>query len=301
MYTFRFNASCNQWILLGEPLPSLLTIQKANLITQTAVGHTSEFVAATYPRQPFVLDAVSKPGSKSHEDLVYAEQPPYGEYELLLHTGSESFFNWTGDTWEDWLSLLAERLRQIRHNHHVHYVSLVLHTAGLHTAGPQYQRVGDVIAASHPLTGMGDVLPSEVIEKIREKEQLFVVHSASAGDVYVPSAPRFSKELWLLPTAPDVSIGSLNNLQRKGVAKLLSTIFRVLHTEFPGQHFVMRVNTDFEREKHGHSWWIQIHEQENASSGTLSVVQSPERFVLLMRQILAHDAVAKPAARKRTT
>lgn len=296
MYTFRFNAACNQWILLGEPLPSLLTIQKANLINAAAAARATDFVAATYPRQPFVLDALQKPGSRSHEELVYAEQPPFGEYELLLYTGTESFFAWSSETWDGWFVLLAERLRQIRHNHHVHYVSMVLHTSGLHTAGPEYQRVGDLIAASHPLIGMGDVLPSHVIEKIREKERLFVIHEDKVGDVYVPSAPRYSKELWFLPAAPDVSVGSLNAPQRKGIGQVLTMLFTVLHAEFPGSHFVLRIHTDFERDKHGHSWWLQIHEQENASTGTLPVVQAPERFVLLMRQLLAHH-VTKTAKR----
>src|SRR5262249_16661097 len=145
MYTFRFNPVFEQWVMVGGPVVAPRSLKPADLLD---VGRRDGFQAASYPRQPFILEPPRTP-HELETSLLYQEQPPVGEYELLLYKQVPDFFSWDTAHWEAWLSLVQQRLCQALLNPHLHYVQLVLHTSALESI-EGYQRVGDLIVTSHP-------------------------------------------------------------------------------------------------------------------------------------------------------
>ena len=284
MYTFRFNPVFQQWVILGEPVPHTLILQDGHKIVPT-LQDAPDFFAATYPRQPFLLDPEH---IKKHEDdLLYAPQSPVGEYELLMYSGSKSFFEFSGDEWGQWLLLLSERFRHIHMNPHLHFAMVRLLTRGLQSAGPELLRVGDLIAASHPLSGMSVTMPHDLIHKLIEKERLFVIHHSEHGALYIPTAPLHEHELWYLPKTTS-TLDSMSASSRSELAEILSAVFAVLGQEFPGEFWSMTVHTPMAGVANDSSWWIQFHQEVMQEASILPLKPFPERFAFTMRHVLAH-------------
>jgi hypothetical protein len=284
MYTFRFNPIFQQWVILGEPIPQALIIQDAHKIVPN-LASAPDFQAATYPRQPFVIEPES---TKKHEDeLLFAPQSPVGEYELILYTGTVQFFEWSSKEWSQWLLLAAERFRAIHLNPHLHFAILKVLTKGLHSAGEEYMRVGDFIATSHPLAGMSLPVSHEIITKLIEKEKLFVVRHDEYGALYVPTAPLNVHEVWYLPRHTE-TFDAMTSAARTSLAKTLAAAFAALHEEFPEEHWCMTLHTPMAQGPHDMSWWIQIHQDTSSQNTLLPIKGFPERFAFLMRHAVAN-------------
>lgn len=279
MYTFRFNPVFNQWVLLGEQMPQALALLPAHTLMRQG-----DFLVASYPRQPFLLDP---PTQKKHhaQDLAYAAQPAVGEYEIIVYTGKKELWQWVAEEWEAWTLVVAERLRQLHLNPHLHFVSLNLHTSALNTLGDATQRVGDLVATSHPLAGMEPQMTQDLLVKLVEKEKLFVVQHKKHGALYVPSAPTQHQEVWYLPVDAQGGFEDTPAAGRKTVAEALAALMTTLHTEFPTEQYIIRLHTAMAGMGKEMSWWLQIF-QENHTEGALVVHRNPEHLVYLLRQRL---------------
>ena len=287
MYTFRFNPIFEQWVLLGEPIPGSLTIQPNQVEKQGGL-----FVAVDHPRTPFVLDAA---GARDTEHLVHPAQAPVGEYELMIYRGDTDFFAWSTEEWSEWLLLLNDRIRQFHHNPHLHFLSAHLSTRAIHTLGDNYQRVGDLIATSHPIAGTPPQPSAHLLEKLHAKEKIFQVYQDASGTLLAPSAPLHPKELWYLPKTARQGIDGLEKTERDHLAHTLSLTFAVLKEEFPALPFTMQIHTGMAGGGHSHqTWWIQIYEDVYGEN-SLPMQPYPERFVFMMRQLLAHLAAERHA------
>lgn len=289
MYTFRFNPVFKQWVLLGEVIPTNVAVLPVHGLDKGKKIHP-DFSAAHFPRSPFLLDPPK--GHKKHEDdLLFAAEAPVGEYEVMIYNGEQDFYKWPTKTWEQWLLLLNERIRAMHHNPHLHFINLKLHTRSLHTTGELQQRVGDLIATSHPIAGMSTPLASELVHKLLDKEKLFAVYHDAAGTLYTPSAPLNDKELWYFPKEAGGSIEMLGAHERKNLAHSLSLAFAVLKEEFPTSNFLMTIHTAMAGAATDETtWWIQIHAEETGFNNPLSMRPLPERFTFLMKQLLAHHS-----------
>ncbi len=287
MYTFRFNPVFKQWVLLGEQLPSQLVVSAASRLDHGKVHHP-DFFALPHPRSPFLLDPPAK--HKSHDgDLLYSAEAPVGEYELLCYQGEQGFAHWTPATWEHWLTLFHERFKQLHANPHLHFVTLKLHTSALGTLGAELQRVGDLVATSHPVAGTEHHLTEELLHKLQKGERLFQVHAGEHGFLYVPSAPLNPHEVWYLPVSHATSIDQLSRAEREELAYTMSLLMGVLSEEFPSEKFVITFHTGMAGAPSHHGcWWVQVHQDTAASTAAAPVKAFPERFVLLMRQLLTH-------------
>lgn len=228
--------------------------------------------------------------AKRHDaDLLYAAESPVGEYELLCYNGDHGFAQWTTATWEHWLVLFYERFKQLHANPHLHYARLSIHTSALSTLGPELQRVGDLVATSHPIAGAEHNLTEELLHKIQKAEHLFQVHAGEHGFLYVPSAPTHSHEVWYLPATHATSIDQITKHEREELAHTLSLLMGVLSEEFPNEQYILTFHTGMAGSpKHHGCWWVQIHRDTAGSDTAFQVRQFPERFVLLLRQLLSH-------------
>lgn len=273
MYTFRFNPVCEQWVLLGTPVPTDLSIKPSHLLD---VGKRDGFMAATYPRQPFILDA-ERP--KQHSpDRLYADQQPVGEYELLLAEHQQPFFKWQAAQWEAWLSLVQQRIVQFHHNPQLHYLYLALDTGALDTAGKNYQRVGDLVAVSHPVFGEDLVMTAELAEKICARESIYTVAENEYGRLQVPSAPLHEHEAWYIPKRQVSGIEQLTKQERKALAETLADFMAVVHDEWPEDRYLLTLHTSLAAKHRDLLWWVQIH-KKTGDLGALPVRPLPERFV----------------------
>lgn len=291
MYTFRFNPVFKQWVLLGEQFPHQLVVSPSQRLDHGKVSHP-DFFAVPHPRSPFLLDPPAK--HKRHDnDLLHGAEAPVGEYEILCYSGDKGFSQWNAQTWEDWLALFLERFRQLHANPHLHHVSLKLHTNALTTLGNELQRVGDLVATSHQISGMPHHLTEELLHKLQRSEHLFQVHAGEHGFLYVPSAPLNSHEVWYLPATHATSIDALTKAERHEFAYTMSLLMGVLSTEFDRENFVITVHTGMtSTPNHQGCWWVQIHQDTAGSTAIAQPKPLPERFVLLLRQLLAHKKQA---------
>src|SRR4051812_27095540 len=124
MFAFRFNPVFDQCVMVGGVVLTPRAVQPAHLLD---VGSRDGFVAATYPRQPFILEpAKARAPHPQDAGMLYAEQAPVGEYELLLYNGPTDFFIWTSAEWDGWLKLVQQRIRQLHHNPYLHHLHLTL-------------------------------------------------------------------------------------------------------------------------------------------------------------------------------
>ena len=273
MNTFRFNPVFNQWVLLGAPTSQTFEITDRHILD---IGKTEHFVAATIPRQPFLLDPPTR--RNEVDDLLYKSQPPLGEAEVLLYKGEKSFDEWTVREWDGWLMLLQQRLMQVYHNPHLHFAQFTFSPQYLDTVGPEFLRVGELISTSHQVAGSSLAFTAELLEKLRQKEDAFIVLHTDGGDIYVPSAPLFEKEAWILPTNVQPSFEAIEKEERSDFAHMLKTLFMALHTEFPSVPFVLTLHTALEGMSPETTWWMQIHQKDNGTVSSIGSRPLPEAF-----------------------
>jgi galactose-1-phosphate uridylyltransferase len=272
MNTYRFNPVFNQWVLLGSPVASTIEVTERHLLD---VGRGSGFVAATLPRQPFIVDP---PKARKDDDFLYQPQPPVGEAEVFLYEDEAAFFEWSPAEWGAWIRFVGMRLRQVYHNPHLHFVSLTLSTGALASAGPAYQRVGDLAATSHPIAGAPAVLNEVLLGKLLKVEDAFIVQANDAAVVYVPSAPLNDKEAWVLPTHPVASFEKITATDALGLSETLASLFGALKDAYPEERWLMTVHTTLDGMSEDATWWIQVHAREHEMSAPLMVRPLPEAF-----------------------
>ncbi|MEI6477525.1 MAG: hypothetical protein WCO52_00870 [bacterium] len=281
MHTFRYNPVFRQWVLLGSPVATPLEVTDAQLLN---IGRGTDLVAASYPRQPFILD----PGSKRPESdqRLYSDEPAVGDYELFLYGGKKHFFEWQAKQWEEWLVLAQHRIIQLHHNPHLHYVSLILATSALDTV-KGYQRVGDLVSTSHPVAGEIPLMTHELADKLLAKERSYIVHEGKHGSLRVPSAPLGEQEVWYVPTEYERGIEQMGAAGRKECATVLAKLVSSLHTEFPRAQYVLTVYTAMASHKEETTWWIRIsRENASAADGAIGTRAFPEGFLRTLGMIL---------------
>lgn len=269
MHTFRYNPVFGQWVMLGSSLPSIKEIKKVNILSN---GQSKGFLAAEYPKNPFLLEETAHSGSS---DRIFADQAPLGEYELFLYEGRQDFWEWDTKQWNNWLLLLQQRLIQAHQNPNVHHANVTLQTEAVDSI-KEYQRVGDLILTSHPLHKTPKIDQSQV-EKIQEKEPLYVLHEDGFGMVYVPSAPTEDQEVWYLPKS-GAQIEKCSANERLATSRILYKLFSGLHHEYSRNQYHLHVYTSMTASNEDHLWWIRIHKKPVATE-LLPIQVRPEPFV----------------------
>lgn len=280
MYTFRYNPSVGRWVLLGGAVTQSLHLTSAHLIHDE---RDAEFVAATYPRQPFIVEPPERFGHP--DDLLYAEQPPVGEYELLLYRGPEPMAAWDAKLWERWIMLVQRRLIQLLHNPYLHHVRLTYRTAA-EQGIDGFHRVGDLMATSHPIAGEPAELTAEMAAKIREREPLFTVHADQFGSLQVPSAPLYYDEVWYLPHHARSSLEMVHGEEREGLARTLAMLMRKLRSVHRDRQYILELHTSLAPENEEITWWIQVYREMHHDS-LLPVQPLPETVVQQLRYTLS--------------
>lgn len=273
MYTFRFNPVFRQWVLLGHPLKHDLSLEPAHLLHS---GSKGDFLASVNPQQPFIMDPPSRHGTVQ---ALHREEPPVGEYELLLYSGKKALANWGAPEWEQWLELLQKRILHLHHNPHLHHTQAVFSLAWQDTVGAGYKRVGDLIATSHPVAGDVPLLDSELVEKLRRSERGYILHDGDDGMIYSPSAPLFEKEIWYVPFQQEGAIERANTMTRVHTSEALALIMKGLLSEWPQEKFIIELHTTFVTKHDDATWWIRIYQQGPHVSVGLSSLPLPEKFV----------------------
>lgn len=273
MHTFRFNSVFRHWVLLGSPVSHEVELTPAHLLHSGSIG---DFLAATNPSQPFVMDPPSM--HNSAHALVH-EHAPVGEYELLLYKGEKNLVSWGKKEWEQWLELLQKRLLHLHHNPHLHHVHVSFHSGWLDSTGKEYKRVGDIIGTSHPVAGAAPLLEHELVGKLRQSERGYIIHDGDDGMIYAPSAPSFNKEVWYIPAGQGGGFESVHAGARQHAAEALALLMKGLHMEWPQEHFVIELTTSLVDKRGDATWWIRIFQEERRMPATLSVLPLPEKFV----------------------
>ena len=287
MYTFRYNPVVEAWVLLGEPRPKTQEIKPAHLVDPQTEAN---FLVANLPLSPFVLDPDQNGGFKgvpservvTNSSLLFPEQAPVGEYELLLYQGQKGFYDFGPKEWEEWMLLVVNRVWAFHKNPHLHYLGLRLHTSALLSLGGQYLRVGDLICTKERLIGLGHTLEAQLAHKLRQKEDRLGIHYPGVATVYANSAPTQIQELWLLPEHLHPNFDSLDGRGRKGIAKLLSKLMPLLHQEMPQSEWVIELHSAMSGMEPTSTWWIQIFEEpagnQNVPNSYLALKPLPEAF-----------------------
>lgn len=279
MYAFRFNPVFKQWVLVGGSNLTPHRIDPAHLLD---VGRQPALMAATHPRQPFIIDPPSRKSGTEHTALQ--DEPPVGEYELFLYNGEVDFFAWTARQWDAWFQLLQHRIVQTHHNPYIHYLHCTLHTVALSSI-EEYQRVGDLIATSHPLLGFLPLLTTEQITKIRQKESISLLVSDEKGALYVPLAPLHTNECWYFPAQAKAGIEQMSKEERFAVAERMAALVGGLHEAFPHQSFVINISTSIQGMAQDVSWWIQVY-SDIPESTPLPIRPLPEGLIQRLRLLL---------------
>jgi hypothetical protein len=281
MYAFRYNPLVKRWVLLGGPIQQHIELSSAHFLG----GAThKEFVAATYPKQPFLVEPPETFGEAP--GLAYKEEPPVGEYELLLYSGDKNLADWGVDEWDAWLQLAQHRLLQLHHNPYLHHVQLTLRTAAEHSIA-KFHWVGDLIATSHPIAGNPIELTAELAQKICQREAVFTLHKDEYGSLQVPSAPTFHDEVWYLPTEIRAGIEGVHGKERQAVAQLLAWVIGRLRTVHPHFHYALTIHTVLAGDHDDACWWFQLHrEVPNAEFSALPIQPLPELVLQQLRYVL---------------
>jgi hypothetical protein len=274
MYTFRFNPVFEQWVMLGNPVATDILLKPSHML---GAGRHKDFVAATYPKQPFVLDPEGGYKSTATHERLYADSPAVGEYELLLYKGDQRFFGWDAKTWDKWLSFAQQRIVQAHHNPHVHYLQFTLATDALLTVH-NYQRVGDLVATSHPIAGTHPILTPELAEKLCKKESVYTIADNGRARLHVPSAPLNEREFWVIPSHYRSGLEKISKEEREDIAELLSLTFRALNREFPQDNYYIQFYTHLSSMQTEGTWWIRAYKKVGEQSA-ISTRSFPESFV----------------------
>ncbi|HSI20144.1 MAG TPA: hypothetical protein VLA04_00315 [Verrucomicrobiae bacterium] len=273
MHTYRFNPVFRQWVLLGSSVAHALQVTEGNLLHS---GKRGDFLAANHPRPPFLMDPPPRHGTSS---TLYSEQPPVGEYELLLYRGKKHLKSWKAKEWHAWLQLLQQRLLHIHHNPHLHHAQVMMHTGWLHTVNDEYQRVGEIIATSHPVAGDVPLIDHELITKLRRAERGYLLHDATDGTIYAPSAPLFNKEVWYIPPSQGSSVEKASAVACLHTSEALALLMSALLNEWGKENFVVELHTALTDKKEDATWWVRIYQEERKMAATLDVVALPEKFI----------------------
>ena len=271
MHMFRYNPLFKTWVMIGSPISNALSVTQAHILTN---GKSNGFVAATHPRHPFLLDPETKKVQPASERL-YKDNPALGDYELLLYSGSQDFWEWDTKTWQNWILLVQQRLIQSYHNPHLHYAQFSFSTSDLDSI-KGFQRVGDLVLTSHPLQEV-PMLTEELTHKILSKELDYVIHQDGFGALYVPSAPTEDGEVWYLPQPQSPQIDSIGKDQRLATARILHKLFTALHHEYPSSQHVLHIYTYLSNSNEDISWFIRIH-KKTEKPGVVPVHSAPEFF-----------------------
>jgi hypothetical protein len=284
MHTYRFNPVFNRWVLLGGPVAAPLELKESHFLD---VGRKDGFSAATYPRQPFLLEPPARRAEKIDDALLYPSQAPVGEYELLLYSGEKTPFEWTSKEWSQWLTLLQQRLLQFHLNPYLHFAYFNFHTKAIGSI-EGYLRVGDLIATSHAIAGSPDPFSTEIANKLRKREELFVVEETPVGDLYVPSAPLHNREVWFIPKTYRTGIEQIEKNEREGLATILHTLMTALSKEFEEVPFCITIHTNMANMADDATWWLQVYQDDMGTLGDLNVRPLPEAFVQHLHFLLKH-------------
>lgn len=280
MHTFRYNPVFEQWVVLGSPIIS----HPINLKQFIDVGETKHFVAANYPRHPFLLDPNDV--EKTKQELVYSSRPAVGEYELLLYKGDEDLTQWSVSLWEEWLGLLQTRLMQAHHNPHLSAAKFVLYTRSQTTVNDGMMRVGDLVITSHPIAGSTPVLSEELAHKILKKERIFTLLEGEFGSIQIPSAPLYEKELWLIPKHFKSGVERIDKKEKQDLAEVLMQTFKLLSLEFEESYFVLQIHTSFTEPDEPSTWWLQIYQEPSDMQSALTTRAFPENLVAKLKKVL---------------
>jgi hypothetical protein len=280
MYTIRFNAVLQQWVLLGEPMPETMQVREQQL--QAVTPDLPQWRILPHPRHPFQVDA-PKTG-KHHADLVTAEHAPVGEYDLVVYTGDLPILRWTNTEWAQWLQVIASRLRTHERQMRSGHVRCVLHTKGASSLGVGYVRAADCMVLSHKLAGMYEPLQRELAKKLLERERLFTVADTAHAAVYVCSAPSQVAEVWVLPHTEHATLSDERAETIAHVAGNLTRTLSKLHAEYPERQWVIQVHTAMHAAHTAAQWWVQIYADTSGSlDQPLTALAAPERLVTLLR------------------
>ena len=177
--------------------------------------------------------------------------------------------------------MVQHRIVQIHANPHLHYVHLSFQTKALETI-EGYQRVGDLIATSHPLLGFLPALTEEQVEKIRHKETISMLSNDAEGSLYVPLAPMHTNECWYFPALAKPGIEQMNKAERLAVSEAMAALIGGIHEEFPHQQLHINVSTSIQGMAEGTSWWIQIF-ADIPDDTPLPIRPLPEGFIQRLR------------------
>jgi hypothetical protein len=281
MFTFRYNPLFKEWVMLGETALA----KPLKPVHFLDVGKSPSFQAATYPQSVFLLGDEGKRGD-SKGDLLFQEAPAVGEYELLLYKGEQWPLLWSEKLWEEWLTILQTRLKQLLLNPYLHFVKFTFNTQATNTVGETYLRVGDLIGLSHPVCGEVPLISQELALKLEHKDTIFCIKKNQTIRLYVPSAPLYPKEMWLIPENRQSSFLVCESKERAQFAKVLAVLMRNLNLNYPESHFVIRLYTDLLNKPEEETWWFQIHEAKDGQDSLLSIQALPEKFVHTLHTLL---------------
>lgn len=284
MHTFRFNPLFKHWVVLGNHVPHTIRIERGHLLHS---GEKGQFVAATNPRQPFIIDKPSVQGSVS---MLHREEPAVGEYELMLYQGDRELRDWRVEEWDSWLSLLRARVLSLHANPLLHHLTITFHSSHLKTV-EGYARVGDVIATSHPVAGAAPLIEHELIQKLREKERGYILHDGPDGFMYAPSAPLMEKEVWYVAPHQHGAFDRVDREERMHTAEALALLTRAYLHEWPTMHLAIEVHTSFGSSPSDSSWWIRVYEEEALTPATVVVRPLPEKFIRDLSYLLGPGRV----------
>lgn len=271
MHTLRYNPSTLRWGLYGPPLPERLEVLNAHLVDKDP----SVFTAAVHPANPFVL-ASDEGEVAHHNELMRAERPAVGEYELLLYKGKVPFAQWGVAEWEGWLGLVQQRLLALQHNPHLGWLQVALDTGLLDTVAG-YQRVGELIGCSVSL-GENAHLTEETLHRLYDHEQLFRVMENQVATVQVPSAPTFAREIWYLPRQAVLGFEEVHGAARSDLAEQLHALYQ---REYQGHRMQLRIYTYPAEYDLTYSWWVQLF---TGDEPVLPIHPRPEGLVHRLRQ-----------------
>lgn len=263
-------------MLLGGQLEHTLHITSAH---QLEIGHNAHFIAATHPRSPFELEPSASGPIANH--LLYAPEEAIGEYELILHKGTEEVSQWTSEHFEAWIMLIQHRLLQANNNPFLQHVRFIFDSAK-QTSSLPYRRVGDLIITRQPLVA-DQAIAIELMDLLLSREAAFIVVEDHFGSFYVPSAPSYADELWYLPKQVKPDFSAVHGSARTALAESLVLMFKMLSAAHLQFDWVIEIHTLLSSKQKEFSWWLQLYREPHANQLPLAIQRLPETYVQQLR------------------
>lgn len=284
MNSYRYNPVYKKWYLIGAPIIEPEKISKGMILDPSNRG---DFLAASYPRELFVLDAPSKKDFQlQHTDVLHLSNPPLGEYDLLLYKGGADFWNFTSGQWEKLLEQLQLRILAVHKNLAVQYLDFTLSTKLLYSF-QGYLRVGDLVGASHQIFEDYADISFELAEKLKA-ETLFEISQGKHGRLYAPCAPKYNKEVWYISN----KIGGFESASTGEVvevASYLAKLISFLRQEWIEENWTIKLHTSINASREEMVWWFQIYQDNSNQSslihGILPQRLNPEGYVHLLKKL----------------